>query len=84
MLFRSESYPNAMRTAPESEENAVKLARATISEVAAKVPFRDRESVAREDAVATTTTSEKSSVQLDRDAEKVSTPLITDDACLIL
>ena len=66
------------------EENAVKLARATITEIAVKVPFRDRESVAREDAVATTTTSEKSSIQLDRAAEKVNTPPITDDACLTL
>ena len=73
------------RAAPELEKNAVKLARATISEVAANVPSRERESVAREDTLATTTTlSGKSRIQSERDAEKVSAPLKTDDACLTL
>ena len=82
---RDESYPNVMRAAPELEKNAVKLARATITQVAANVPIRERESVARQDTLATTTTlSDKSSIQLDRDVEKVSTPLITDHACLTL
>ena len=82
---RDESYPNATRATPELEENAVKLARATISEVAANVPSRERESVAREDTLATTTTlSGESRIQSERDAEKVSAPLKTDDACLTL
>ena len=81
---RDESYPNVTRAAPELEKNAVKLARATITQVAANVPIRERESVAREDAVATTTTPEKSSIQLDRDVEKASIPLIADDVYLTL
>ena len=82
---RDESYPNVMRAAPELEKNAVKLARATITQVAANVPIRERESVARQDTLATTTTlSDKSSIQLDRNVEKVGTPLITDHACLTL
>ena len=74
-----------MGAAPELEKNAVKLARATITQVAANVPIRERESVARDDTLATTTTlSDKSSIQLDRDVEKASIPLIADDVYLTL
>ena len=82
---RDESYPNVTRAAPELEKNAVKLARATITQVAANVPIRERESVARDDTLATTTTlSDKSSIQLDRDVEKASIPLFADDVYLTL
>ena len=68
-----------MRAAPELEQNAVKLARATITQVAANVPIRERESVARQDTLATTTTlSDKSNIQLDRDAEKASLLLVAE------